>query len=202
MGILSTVDMGVHKVEAGLMLRQAILINSMFFTAEVWSGLTEKHLARMEVVDSSLLRRLTGGHSKSALEFNHLETGTLKLRHILSHSRLMFHHEILTRDDNETLRKVYKKQKEEPLKLDWYTLLEKDFTFLGISMDEEKISRTPKEVYKTEILKQIKKSAFTYFMNLKETHSKLDSVHYDTLETQTYLGSRLINNKEKSYYTC
>ena len=54
----------------------------------------------------------------------------------------------------------------EPLKLDWYTLLEKDFIFLGISMDEEKISRTPKEVYKTEILKQIKKSAFTYFLNL------------------------------------
>ena len=109
----------------------------------------------------------------------------------------MFHHNILTRDNNETIRKVYNKQKKEPLKLDWYTLLEKDFTFLGISMDEEKISRTPKEVYKTEILKQIKKSAFTYFLNLKETHSKLDSVHYDTLETQKYLGSKLINNKEK-----
>ena len=112
---------------------------------------SDRETARLESVDTSLLSQLTGGHSKSALEFNHLETGTLKLRHILSYRRLMFHHEILTRDENETLRKVYNKQKEEPLKLDWYTLLEKDFTFLGTSMDEEKISRTPKEVYKMEM---------------------------------------------------
>ena len=197
MGILGAVDMGCNRLEAGLLLRQSILVNSLLYSAEAWSGVTEKQLARLESVDTSLLSQLTGGHSKSALEFNHLETGTLKLRHILSYRRLMFHHEILTRDENETLRKVYNKQKEEPLKLDWYTLLEKDFTFLGTSMDEEKISRTPKEVYKTEILKQVRKSAFTYFLNLKETHSKLDSVHYDTLETQKYLGSKLINNKEK-----
>ena len=64
-------------------------------------------------------------------------------------------------------------------------------------MDEEKIARTPKEQYKTEILKQIRKSAFTFFMNLKETHTKLDSVNYDKLETQKYLGSKLLTNKEK-----
>ena len=138
MGILGAVDMGCNRLEAGLLLRQSILVNSLLYSAEAWSGVTEKQLARLESVDTSLLSQLTGGHSKSALEFNHLETGTLKLRHILSYRRLMFHHEILTRDENETLRKVYNKQKEEPLKLDWYTLLEKDFTFLGTSMDEEK----------------------------------------------------------------
>ena len=85
MGILSVVDMGVHKVEVGLMLRQAIFINSMLYIAEAWSGVIEKQLARLEVVDTSLLGQLTGGHSKCGTEFHHLETATWKLRHHLTY---------------------------------------------------------------------------------------------------------------------
>ena len=197
MGILGAVDMGCNQLEAGLLLRQSILVNSLLYSAEAWSGVTEKQLARLEVVDNSLLSQLTGGHRKSALEFNHLETGTLKLRHILTYRRLMFHHDILTRDDQETIRKVYMKQKEDPLKGDWFTLLEKDFSFLGINMNEENIRKTPKEQYKKDIMKPIRSSAFTYFMNLKETHTKLDSIHYNKLELQGYLRSKALTNKEK-----
>ena len=51
MGILSEVDndMGVHRLEAGLKLREAILINSILFSAEAWSGVNQKHLSRLEV---------------------------------------------------------------------------------------------------------------------------------------------------------
>ena len=40
MGILSEVDLGVHKLEAGLRLREAILINGMFYSAEAWSAVS------------------------------------------------------------------------------------------------------------------------------------------------------------------
>ena len=123
MGILGEVDMGCNRLEAGLLLRQSILVNSLLWSAEAWSGLTDKQLSRLETVDTSLLSKLTGGHSKCALEFNHLETGTLKLRHILTYRRLMFHHSILTRDQDETIHKIYTKQKEDSHRGDWYLLL-------------------------------------------------------------------------------
>ena len=66
-GILSEVDMGIHKLEVDLLLRDALSINSMLFTTEAWSGITEKQLTRMEVVDTSLLQKLTGGHSHRVL---------------------------------------------------------------------------------------------------------------------------------------
>ena len=78
--------------------------------------------------------------------------------------------------------RFFRKQKEEPTKGDWFTLLEKDFGFLEITMNEEQIKKTPKEPYKKGIMKQIRSSAFTYFMNLNETHTKLDSVQYNKLE--------------------
>ena len=95
MGILEEVDMGANRLEAGLLLRQSILVNSLLYSSEAWSGVTDKQLARIEVVVSALLCKLTGEHTKCASEFNHLETGTWKLRHIISYQRLMYHHPIL-----------------------------------------------------------------------------------------------------------
>ena len=37
-GILSTVNLGDHRVEVGLLLRKAIPVNSLLFTSETWSG--------------------------------------------------------------------------------------------------------------------------------------------------------------------
>ena len=168
MGILSEVDMGVHKLEVGLLLRKAILIGGMLYTSEAWSGLNEKQLARLEVVDTALLRKLTGGHSKSATEFYHLETKTWKLRHHISYLRIMYHQEILKRDANETISKIYHKQKDSPVKGDWLNLLKEDFNFIGIEINEEEIIATPKATYKKKIKQLINKAVFKYLMNLKQ----------------------------------
>ena len=44
----------------------------------------------------------------------------------------MYHHFILTRDEKETIHKIYKKQKEEFVKGDWFQLLKEDFQFINI----------------------------------------------------------------------
>ena len=98
------------------MLRKAILVSSLLYSAEAWSNVTEGDIVRLEQVDTALLRSLVGGHSKCPVEFHHLETGTLKLRHILTYKRMMYHHHILTRNDDETIKKIYFKQKSEHFK--------------------------------------------------------------------------------------
>ena len=139
LAILSELDTGGHRVEVGLMLRKAILVNSLLFSAEAWSGVTDKQIARLEVVDTALLRKITNGHSKCPTEFHHMETGTMKLRHILTYLRLLYHHHILTRDENETINKIYQKQKNDNVKGDWFRLLMRDFDFIGIEMNESEI---------------------------------------------------------------
>ena len=109
----------------------------------------------------------------------------------------MFHHNILSRDHNETIHKIYTKQREEYTKRDWYQLLIKDFDFIGIDMNEDDIKRTSKEDYKNKMLNLIKNAGFKYFMQQKETHKKLDQVEYTELKIQAYLKSRLLSNKEK-----
>ena len=129
MGILGEVDMGAHRMKVGLLLRKAILTSYLLFSAEAWSAVTESELYRLEQVDSALLKSLAKGHSKTPVIFHHLETVTLKLRHILMKNRLLYHYHIITRDDKETLKKIYNKQKEDSIKGDWYELIKKDFLF-------------------------------------------------------------------------
>ena len=62
LGILSEVDMGSRRVKVGLLLRKAILVSSLLFTAETWSGIKEDQIKRLEQVDQSLLRSLLHSH--------------------------------------------------------------------------------------------------------------------------------------------
>ena len=84
----------------------------------------------------------------------------------------MYHHNIISRQENETIFKICKKQKDICVKGDWLKLLENDFKFIGVEMNEEKIRSTPICIYKKEIKKLIDKAAFNYFIELKNTHKK------------------------------
>ena len=79
LGILGEVDMGDRRMEAGLLLRKAILTNSLLFSAEAWSNVEDKDIKRLEQVDTCLLKSLSKGHSKTPVVFHHLETGTIYL---------------------------------------------------------------------------------------------------------------------------
>ena len=150
-GILEQVDMGSHRVEVGLLLRKAILVNSLLFTAETWSGVREADLVRIEQVDQALMNSLVSGHSKCPREFAYLETGTLRLRHILTINRMMYHHHLIHTNESETIRKIYEKQKTDKTNGDWFQLLLKDFDFVGETMNEEAIKCINKEQYKRKV---------------------------------------------------
>ena len=48
--------MGKYKMEIGLELRQAMLLNGVLFNSEAWHNVTEKEMKRLEEVDEYLLR--------------------------------------------------------------------------------------------------------------------------------------------------
>ena len=72
LAILDEIPLGQHKMEIGLQLRQAMLVNGMLFNSEAWHDVSEKEIKMMETVDEYLLRSLVKGHSKTPLEFLYL----------------------------------------------------------------------------------------------------------------------------------
>ena len=198
MAILGEVALGAHRVEAGLILRESILVSSLLWSAEAWSAVTDKELKQLEQVDSHFLKLLVKGHSKCPIVFQHLETGTLKLRHILTIHRLLYHHHIVNLGENETVKKVYNKQKEESTKGDWIKLVEKDFLFIEANMNDEEIKTMSKNKYKTWVKEKVKKAAFESYVKEKNTLTKIKDIEYTCLETQQYLVDTMFSSEERN----
>ena len=155
----------------------------------------------MEQVDYSLLWSLQGGgHSKCGTEFLLIEFGVLKLRHIIMKKKIIFHYHILTLNENETVKKIYLKQKESNTKGDWYRTLQDDYDFIEEQNNDEEILKISKEDYKKKnkdwtfsILKLFKKKRI-------QVKKKLDQLVYKKLEIQPYLNSKLFGKKESSWW--
>ena len=86
--ILEEIPLGRHKLEIGLKLRQAMLINGILFNSEAWHSVSETELRILEVIDEHLLRALVKGHAKTHIEFLFLDTGSIP---IIASRRLMYH---------------------------------------------------------------------------------------------------------------
>ena len=84
---------------------------------------------------------------------------------ILTIRRLLYHYHIITRDDKETIKKVYLKQKEACVKGDWITLLAKDFNFNKLEQNGEYIMRLGKKEYCSYIKRKAKNAALNLHLN-------------------------------------
>ena len=149
-------------------MRESKLCNGILFSTEAWSSISDRDMDRLEQVDLALLKQLVDGHSKCSKVFYYLEFGVISLRHLIMSRRLMYHHHILTREDNETIKKVFMKQKESHLRGDWYKLIISDFEFIEEEIDEDFIKSIQKEDYREYINSKIKAGAYKYYMKQKE----------------------------------
>ena len=70
--ILDEIPLEQHRMEIGLLLRQAMLINSMLFNSEAWHSMRENDIKMLEAVDEYLLRSLVHAHAKTPPEFLYL----------------------------------------------------------------------------------------------------------------------------------
>lgn len=95
LAILSEIPLAHYKIQMGLHLRQAMIINGMLFNSEAWHSLNKSHIEMLEKVDNMFLRQIFKSHSKTSISFLHLETGTLSIKFIISSRRLNYLHNII-----------------------------------------------------------------------------------------------------------
>ena len=127
LAILSEIPLGNHKIEIGLILRQAMLLNGILYNSEAWQSIPEEEIKLLEDVDNHFLRKLLQAHSKTSVAFLHLETGNLPVRFILASRRLIYYHGILSKSEDELVHRVFNAQKVNITRGDWYETITDDF---------------------------------------------------------------------------
>ena len=194
--ILSEIPLGKYKLEVGLQLRQAMLLNGLLYNSEAWHSVTMQDIVPFENLDEGLLRYLLGSHSKAPLEMLYLESGATPIRFVISSRRLNYLQTILKREDEELTKRVLQAQINSPCPGDFIKLIEEDFQTLGISMDVALVTQTSVDVFKQLVKSKIRNAALKYLQSIQQKHTKVNQIKYDKLETQKYLTSPLFSNEE------
>ena len=144
------------------------------YNSEVWYGVLQKQVEKLEKCDELFLRSLLEAHSKTAIEALYIETGKMPIRFILQKRRLMYWHHIVTRENDSLLNKFYNAQKNEPVSGDWINQLEKDKKEFNINYNDTDLKSISKNLFKKEIKKIANLLAVKYLQNLKSKHSKTE----------------------------
>ena len=195
--IINEVPLAHWKVQAGLSLRQAMLINGILFNSEAWHGVDEKDIMVLEKVDEALIRSILSAHPKIPLEALYLETKSVPIRFIVASRRIMYLHEILQRDEYEMVRQTYEAQKTQPIQGDFVNLVLKDCEKIGLKMTDSEIQRTTKQKFKSIVKIKVQKAAFEYLKTMQHTHTKMRSLNYKEFKEASYLSSPLFNNESR-----
>ena len=98
LSILDDIPLGKYKVEIGLLLREAMLINGLLYNSEAWHNVSKKNIVKLMKVDEALLRGILKAHSKTPLEFLYLETGSVPIDWVIKSRRINYLQNILRRD--------------------------------------------------------------------------------------------------------
>ena len=156
LAILEEIPLGKYRMEIGLQLRQAMLLNGMLYNSEVWHSISEEEIKMMEKVDEHLLRSLVKGHSKSPLEFLFLEAGATPIRFLISCRRILYLQTILHRPVHELIKRVYVAQKDDPLPGDFFQLFQGDLQLMGGDLSDQYIQQSSRNSLKCEIKQKTK----------------------------------------------
>ena len=74
--------------------------------------MTNAQITSLEAQDNSLIRGILGAHKGTPKAFLHLETGTIPLRWVIAQRRINYLKHILSRTEDELIKKVLRAQKE------------------------------------------------------------------------------------------
>ena len=198
LAIVNEIPLSFRKIQAGLLLRQAMLINGILFNSEAWHNISSKDVMVLEKVDQALLRGLIGAHSKTPVEALFLETNSVPLRYILKCRRIMYLHNILKKEETELVRKIYQAQKDDPLPGDFCEIVRDDMKDIGLDIPDCQISLYTKQKFKALVKNKISEAAFKYLKDLQTNHSKMQAINYIKFKLQDYLSSPLFNNESRN----
>ena len=152
---------------------------------------------RLERLDNILLRGILKSHSKTPIESLHQELGTINIKYILASRRILYLHNILTKDKKEIVPKYYFAQKEKPSRGDFCQMVARDMKEIKLYLSEDEITKSNKKFFKKLVKQKCRQTAIDNFKKLQLSHKKVRDIQYVTHEPQTYLTSSMFNDRER-----
>ena len=163
--MLETMQGGKYHFVIAKILRNSYLLSSILTSSEVWYGVTQNEIDKLEQVDEMLLRNLMDCSSSVPKDLIYLELGVVPIRFIIQTRRLLYLHHILQQNEESLIYRFFEAQLENPTSKDWVSQTLEDLEEFEINLELEEIQNMKKEKYKKIVNERVQKRAFLYLLD-------------------------------------
>ena len=181
---LDGIPFGKFHFEAGVILRNCLLVSSMLFNSEAWYNLTEAELNLLESVDLELLRGILKAPKSTPKEMLFLELGIVPFREIVRQRRMGFLSYILKESKESMIHKFFESQRENRTPKDWVTTVLTDLEILKMEMNFEDVRNMKKVHFMNKVKRKIQQKTLKDLEKIKENHSKVRKLKHPVLKMQ------------------
>ena len=186
--ILDSLKIGYLYFETAMLLRNAILINGMINSVEIWYNLTNNEVNELEIVDRILLQQVLGKIPRTVpRESMYLELGIEEINVIIKKRRLIYFQSVIARKKKSMLYNFLMQQWHRPYKGDFTELVKESLQEFGFSENLVYLENTKPEHFKEMIKERSVKLSLKLLREKKEKHSKMKNLQYKNLQMQEYL---------------
>ena len=163
------IPFGPERIKVGLILRESKFLHGILYSIEAWHNFPIREVLKFERLDQILIRNICfRAHSKMPIEFLHMETSMLKIRFILASRRIMYLKSILQKDSQELMLKIYFAQKSDPLKGDFYKLVQEDKNLIDLNMEDDDILSMGLEQFRNILKNKVTETCIKYLNKVQK----------------------------------
>ena len=192
MSILGSTYFGKYFFETALILRESLFLSSLLLNSEAWVGYTEKDVRALEKCDEMLLSKILGCDKSTSNTFKYLELGIIPIRFVIMQRKLGFLQYLLKQEKDSMVFQVLQATIDDPRKNDFVFTCKKYLKTLKLEISFEEIENLSKGKFKNLLKQKVRKAAFLYLNEIKETQKKIKVIKYKTLKIQDYFCERNI----------
>ena len=121
-------------------------------SSEVWYGVNEADLRKLEVIDEMLWTNIVECSSSVSRDLIYLELGLLRVRDIIITSRIMFLHHIMKQEKLSLLYQFFIAQVKASSHNDWVSQVLKYLEEINFKIEFEEIESISKDKFKEMLL--------------------------------------------------
>ena len=194
---LNKMQLGKYFFEVAIILFKCLLRPSILYSIETCYNLTEKEIRKIEQTEEDFLIKLAKTKQSCPLSQLYNEFGLYPARFEVIKLQILFLHKIYQEKSDSLLSKFIRKQREFPVKNDWFSQVKENMKFIRIYMTDEELKMCSKWKVKRLVNQQINVIALEYLLQKRKSKGK--ECVYNKIRMAEYLlpNSENITVKEK-----
>ena len=184
---VSETTFGAFQFDALILMYHSYFLPALIFNCQSWTNISTKDMSKLRTLQLKFLKRTLRVPQATANSFVFLETGIIPIDHEIWRRQFTFLHHILTLEENDPVKVMYKQMLSLPGERNWANKISHLKQVYDISLSDNEICEMDVEKFKTIVNTKIRAAVFIELVIDCSAKSKTNQLQYKSFEQQKYL---------------